>query len=180
MLTKIFSLDCQWLFSTNQLPVSEECIPKQEDVARWPYLNDARLPKEVEEQKVNLLICLDVPEPLQPEEIRKGQQGGPFAVRTKFGWTWNEPLQINETKSKQCYLSNVMCSDDSLNEQLHQYFNQEFNECLADDRKMMSLEDRKALSVYEGSALLAKHHYQIAIPRRSPVYQTIVLWLSIN
>ena len=116
-------------------------------------MNDARLPKEADDQKVNLLIGLDVPEALQPEEIRQGQQGGPFAVRTKFGWTLNGPLQRNETKSKQCYLSNVMCSDDSLNKQLHQYFNQEFNECLAVDRKMMSLEDRKALSVYEESAL---------------------------
>ena len=154
-------------FSINQLPVSEECIPKQEDVARWPYLNDVRLPKEADEQNVNLLIGLDVPEALQPEEIRKGQQCRPFAVRTKFGWMLNGPLQRNEMKSKQCYLSNFMCSDDSLNEQLHQYFNQEFNECLADDRKMMSLQDRKALSVYEESALVVNHHYQIAIPWRS-------------
>ena len=53
------------VFSTNQLPVSEECIPKQEDVARWPYLNDVRLPKEADDQKVNLIIGLDVPEALQ-------------------------------------------------------------------------------------------------------------------
>ena len=96
----------------NQPPVSEECIPKQEDVARWPYLNDVRLPEEADDQKVSLLIGLDVPESLQPEEIRKGQQGGPFPVRTKFGWTLNRPLQRNKTKSKQGYLSNVMCSDD--------------------------------------------------------------------
>ena len=63
-----------------------------------------RLPKEADDQKVNLLIGLDVPEALQPEEIRQGQQGGSFAVRTKFGWTLNGPLQRNETKSKQCYL----------------------------------------------------------------------------
>ena len=162
-----FLVGLPMVFSTSQLPVSEECIPKQEDVARWPYLINVRLPKEADEQKANLLIGLDVPEALQPEEIRKGQQGGPFAVRTKFGWTLNGPLQRNEMKSKQCYLLNVMCSDNSLNEQLHQYFNQDFNECLADDRKMMSLEDRKALLVYEESALVVNHHYQIAIPWRS-------------
>ena len=112
MLTKMFLLDCRWFFSTNQLPVSEECIPKQEDVARWSYLNDdVRLPKEVDTQKVNLLISLDVPEAIQPEQIRKEQQGGPFAVRTKSGWTSNGLSQRNETKSKQCYLLNVMCSD---------------------------------------------------------------------
>ena len=88
-------------------------------------------------------------------------------MRTKFGWTLNGPLQRNEKTSKQCYLSSVMCSDDSSKEQLHQYFNQELNEYLADDRKMVSLEDRKALSVYEESALVVNHHYQIAIPWRS-------------
>ena len=132
----------------------------------WPRL--FRRPcKEADNQKVNLLVGLDVPEALQPEKIKEGQQGRPFAVRTKFGWTLNGPLQRNEMKSKQCYLSNVMCSDDSLNKQLHQYVNQAFNECLADDRKMMSLEDKKSESVYEKSVLVVNHHYQIAISWRS-------------
>ena len=48
------------VFSTNQIPVSEECILKQEDVARWPYLKDVRLPKDTDEQKLNLFIGLDV------------------------------------------------------------------------------------------------------------------------
>ena len=60
-----------------------------------------------------------------------------------------------------------MCLDELLNKQLHQYFNQEFNECLADDRKVMSLEDRKALSVYEESAIVVNHNHQIAISWRS-------------
>ena len=51
-------------FSMNQLLVSEECIPKQGDVARWPYLNNVRLPEEADDQKVNLVIGLDVPEAL--------------------------------------------------------------------------------------------------------------------
>ena len=59
-------------FSMNQLSVSEEWISKQGDVARWPYLNIVRLPEEADDQKVNLLIGLDVPEALQAEEIRKG------------------------------------------------------------------------------------------------------------
>ena len=47
------------------------------------------------------------------------------------------------------------------------YFNQEFNGYLADDKKMVSLEDRKALSVYEESASVVSHHYQVAIPWRN-------------
>ena len=89
------------VFSTNQLPVSDESIPKQEDVARWPFLNGVRL-----------LIGLDVPKALQSEEVRKSQQGGPFAVRiwleSKFCWALNGPLQRDGMKSKQCHLSNVL------------------------------------------------------------------------
>ncbi len=123
-------------------------------------LNRVRLPEEAGKQKINLLIGLDVPEALQPEEIRMRQQGGPFAVRTKFGWTLNGPLQRDRMKGMQCHLSNVSCSDDSRNKQLHRYFNYEFSKCLADDRKSMSLEDTKALSVYEESAIVVNQHYQ--------------------
>ncbi len=44
------------------------------------------------EEEVNLLIGADVPEALQPLEIRKSENGGPFAVKTVFGWTLNGPL----------------------------------------------------------------------------------------
>ncbi len=34
---------------------------------------------------MNLLIGVDVPEALEPDEVRKGENSGPYAVRTKFG-----------------------------------------------------------------------------------------------
>ena len=55
-------------------------------------------------------------------------------------------------------------SDEFLSNQLKSYFNQDFNESLADDGKMMSVQDMHALKIFEASAHLVNSHYQIAIP----------------
>ena len=38
------------------------------------------------------LIGQDVPEALEPSEIRTRRGSGPYATKTKFGWTLNGPL----------------------------------------------------------------------------------------
>ena len=40
---KTFLVGLPMFFSTNQLPVFKDCIPKQKDAARSPYRNNARL-----------------------------------------------------------------------------------------------------------------------------------------
>ena len=105
-----------------------------------------------------------MPEALQPVEIRKSRNGGPFAVKTRFGWTLNGPLN-RSSRSKYCFFMNAKSSSDEfLSNQLKNYFNQDFNESLADERKMMSVQDKRALKIFEESAHLVNGHYQIAIP----------------
>ena len=43
---------------------------KPADVGQWPYLHGIKLPKKIE-SNICLLIGLDVPEELEPSEIRK-------------------------------------------------------------------------------------------------------------
>ena len=155
------------VFFTKMLNVSPEAITEQEDVNRWPYLSKVKLPAELRNGEVSILIGVDVPEALQPYEIIKAQQGGPYAVRTKFGWTLNGPMRRLEAKGKHCYHLNSS-HDDLLNEQLRKYFNQEFNESFADENKMMSVEDKKAMSVFEESVQIVDGHYQVVIPWKNP------------
>ena len=122
------------VFSTKTLNVSPEAITKQ-DVNQWPYLSKVKLPAELPNGEVSILIGVDVPEALQPDEIIKAQQGGPYAVRTKFGWTLNGPMGRLGANGKHCYHLNSSY-DDLLNEQLRKYFNQEFNESFADENKI--------------------------------------------
>lgn len=71
------------VFSTKDLPVSTENKASAEDLERWPHLAGIELPRL--EASVDLLIGCDAPDALQPEEIRKGRRGEPYATRTIFG-----------------------------------------------------------------------------------------------
>lgn len=50
------------VFSTPQLPVSEDSIPQQEDASRYPHLKGIQLPKI--DACIGLLIGNDVPKAL--------------------------------------------------------------------------------------------------------------------
>ena len=94
------------------------------------------------------MIGLDVPEALEPDEIRKSmEKRGPYAVETKFGWTLNEPMGRFGQNSKQCHYIRTSQSEDLISKQLDQFFNFEFNESLAYLKTGMSHGDKKALCV---------------------------------
>ena len=73
------------VFSRKKLNIPLGGISKQADVDQWPFLYRIKLPKKIE-SNICLLIGLDVPEALAPDEIRKSmEKGGSYAVKTKFG-----------------------------------------------------------------------------------------------
>ena len=78
------------VFSRPRLPISKDSIANQNDVDRWPYLTGVEIPQI--DAEVGLLIGSDVPEALQPLEVRRSINGGPFATRTVLGWVLNGPL----------------------------------------------------------------------------------------
>ena len=77
------------MYSRPSLPLPREAIGKQEDVNRWPYLSGVEI--QSINAEIGLLIGSDVPQALQPCEIRQSQNGGPFATRTVLGWVLNGP-----------------------------------------------------------------------------------------
>ena len=114
------------------------------------------MPKKIESH-ICLLIGLDVPDTLEPDEIRKSmEKGGPYAVKTKFEWTLKGTMERSGQSSKQCHYIRTGQSEDLISKQLDQFFNFEFNESLADMKNGMSQEDKKALSVFEESVHLKR------------------------
>ena len=59
-----------------------------------------------------------MPEALEPKEIRDSKGGGPYAVRTIFGWTVNGPL---ERKGSLCRTVNVIRSDFELKKAVYKF-----------------------------------------------------------
>ena len=61
----------------------------------------------------------DNPKALEPREIEKSRRKGPFAVRTVFGWTMNDPLGRERTGGN--HTDNLMKWDFELEEQFKRF-----------------------------------------------------------
>ena len=155
------------VFSTKSLNIPTSAIAQQDDVNKWPYLSGIMVPETIADGKVSLLIGVDVPEALEPDEMRKSENGGPFAVKTKFGWTLNGPLGRHSFTGNSCFFSECKSGDDLLQEQLLKYFNREFNQLTCDNKRGLSVHDKQAMKILEESLQFINGHYQMAIPWKS-------------
>ena len=151
------------VFSTPKLPIASESIPSQDDVDRWPHLKGIHV-TEIE-ANVGLLIGHDVPKALEPKEVRESQNGGPYATRTLLGWAINGPLGRTGQATR---TTNFVRTDAALDHQFQRFCNMEFNDSLLGSERAPSLEDRRALTIMETSAVLKEGHYEIALPWKCP------------
>ena len=76
-------IELPMVYSRPSLPVSTAAIGTQEDVNRWPHLKGIDVPRI--EAAIGLLIGSDVPQAMQPKEVRESKNEGPFAMRTVLG-----------------------------------------------------------------------------------------------
>ena len=89
----------------------------------------------------------DNPKALEPREIEKSRRKGPFAVRTVFGWTMNDPLGRERTGGN--HTDNLMKWDFELEEQFKRFCNQEFSDSIVDTDMQMSKDDHKAVAIMD-------------------------------
>ena len=153
------AIELPCVFSRAKLPVSTDDIPCQSDVDRWTYLEGIQVPHI--DAEIDLLIGNDVPEVLQPKEVKESRYGGPYAVRTLFGWTINGPLGRMSTSTR---TANRIQSSSKLNIKFEKFCEVEFNDSQFSIEKTMSQKDRKALSTMEQSVRLRDGHYEVALP----------------
>ena len=98
------------VFSRSNLPISRENVANQLDVDRWPHPRGIEIPSV--DAEVGLLIGSDVPEALQPREVRRSRDGGPFAINGPLG-----------RKGSQIHIANFVQADAQLNQQFQQFCN---------------------------------------------------------
>ncbi len=72
------------------MPVHKGNIPRETDLQRWPYLKTVHSPEI--EAGIELLIGTNVPKALEPLEVIRSVNDGPYAIRTILGLTVNGPL----------------------------------------------------------------------------------------
>lgn len=131
---------------------------KVQDVSNYPHLRDIH--KASIESDIGLLTGNDVPEALEPKEIRERKVGGPYAVRTIFGWIVNGPLDL---KGSLCRTANIIRRDFELNKQFASFCDQEFSDSAYDKTTGMSKEDLHVISIMGQSIVLKEGYYQMAL-----------------
>jgi len=148
------------VYSRPSLPIPSEAIAKQEDVNCWPYLKGVKIAHI--DAEIGLLISSDVPEALQPKEMRPSEGGGPFATLTVLGWVLNGPLGRSVTDKVPTV--NFVQGNKTLDEQFQDFSNQEFNDSSYELEASMSLNDWKALNIMKETVKLQNGHYEMALP----------------
>jgi len=148
------------VFTRPSLPVTMESIANQQDVEKWQYLSEVKIPNI--DADVGLLIGSDAPEILEPKQVIPSQNGGPYATRTTLGWVVNGPLG-KVTNTNTC-TANLIKADLRLNEQFQTYCDMEFNDLAYSEARSMSANDKRAMELMKNSINLENGHYQLALP----------------
>ena len=141
------------VLTKEKLNISTDGVSYQDDVLRWPHLSGIQVP-----EKINA----EVPKALEPSEVRSRHGCGPYATKTKFGWTLNGPL--GRRGRSEVRDVNFLRADEVLSQQFNLFMNLEFSESVSEEASTMSRQDKQALATYEASAHLVDGHYEIAIP----------------
>ena len=111
------------LYTRTEIPVTKDDIPTQEDVDLWPHLGGVYLPNVSAE--IGLLIASDVPEALEPLEVKHSERGGPYASRTRIGWVVNGPLgRYHQGPHSTSFF---IKADTELQQMVENYYNLDFN-----------------------------------------------------
>lgn len=139
-------------------------VATYEDVSRWKHLCDLSMPI-TDAKEVKLLIGQDASNIIMPLEVRRGDKGEPYAVRTLLGWTLNGPL----TGSAGCKRSTSFAVIGlSLEQQLENFWSVDGYDYTIPEESHMSVQDERVLTLWEQ---MTRHredkHYETAIPFKS-------------
>ncbi len=78
-------------YTQETMPVHSGNIPKQKDLQGWPYLKHVNLPDI--DSDIELLIGINAPRVMEPIQVIRSVDNGPYAIKTRLGWTVNGPLR---------------------------------------------------------------------------------------
>lgn len=161
-------IDLPDAFTQKTIPVGKENIPQQKDLERWPHLKEIKLPQI--EADIGLLIGANVPKAMEPWEVVSSVGNGPYAVRTKLGWTVNGPLRESCSHTGKRTPTKTMAnriSVASLENLWLQQFQMDFPEGGKHDEVEMSREDHQFMDIVMDSAKRVDGHYNICLPLKN-------------
>ena len=168
-------IDLPTVYIKDKIPVNTDDAPTQGDLDRWSHLRDIQLPKLQGSNipHVTLMIGMNVPAASTPLQMSCSKIGEPYAIKSPLGWlVYGLPGKLkyqNDVNVNFCRINNISLQNaqDNLEQQFQQYVNMEFSERLSDGQQQPSENDKKFLSIMEGSIKKVDGHYQTALPIRN-------------
>ena len=155
------------VFTQKSMPVSVKQVPSQQDIDCWPYLSHIVVPELWSE--VGILIGNNVPKATEPWEVVNSVGEGPYAVRSRLGWSVNGPLRAGSfvDGENSSVISCQLQVNSSLDSQLQKFFNLDFSDqYVFSDEKALSVEDKQFIDMVETQTVLKEGHYEICLPLR--------------
>ena len=126
---------------------------------KWPHLSGVHLHRV--DADVGLVLACDVPEVLDPLEIKHTQDGGPSALRTSVGWAVTGPLTpYRHGVRASSFLIRV---ETELQRLVKDFYNRDFDESIAYHQTELSQEEHRFLERMKESTKLKNGHYEIAL-----------------
>jgi hypothetical protein len=140
-------------------------VPRKDNLLGWKHLSDVNFP-EVECEEIQMLIGADNPAVFTTEQVRVGGPGEPWTFKYKLGWALMGPTNCEKSNHVDVHLlqrSNTDSEELYLKEQASRYFKADGLGVVSDTRKVMSIEDRKALKMMEEFATIVDNHYEVGM-----------------
>lgn len=133
----------------------------------WPHLKHLSLPQI--DAGVDLLVGANVLKAMEPLEVIRSVNDGPYAIRTVLDWTVNGPLTGHSRQAIDCEPVTVnRVSMINLDELWKQQFKNDFPDTAMDEQPGLSREDQRFLELVTASTEHLGGHYQICLPFREP------------
>lgn len=149
-----------WSGKDLKIPLRHQCISANKE--RWPHLQDIPFP-DVERQKISLIIGTNVPEVFIPLEVRHGNPDDPIAIRSCLGFAILGRTGDGLTRQHfDVHHIHAAVDDISLNRQVELFWELE-SLGTTDNRKSMSVEDKRAERIINDSISMTNGHYCIGL-----------------
>ncbi|CAG2245419.1 unnamed protein product [Mytilus edulis] len=156
------------VYTKDEMPVSVDHIPKQEEISKWSHLSGIKWPNL--DASIGLMIGNNVPDAYTPFEVATGPSGSPHATRTRLGWIiWNMIRECTGTNKvvNRVEMSAIHEEEHSrLNELVEKSMNFDFPERIIDDKRENSVDDNSFLDYVNKNIHFEKGQYYIPLPFR--------------
>ena len=157
--SKIFHLPK--VHALKDFPVLCDSLAGYDETQRFTHLKGIPIP-QVSKEVVMLLIGQDAPHLLAPLEVRHGRQGEPYAVRSVLGWTISGPLSDGTPPQVTSHFV-----QGTLEAQVERFWKLDLGDMALCDSPSLSVNDKRALKIWDDSVKIVDGHYQLAIPFRA-------------